>query len=125
MRIIQTIADIEELKARTFFPLPFLRAIETQFLEWYEAEGNEEPNLSFRLPYESCIKVAEEEQDVHELFTKWNIEFVEKEASGGCEYYRIGIMNDHQMSLVYLLQDHFGGNIESIMEGLGEDNHYV
>jgi hypothetical protein len=50
MKMIQCIADIEELKERGNLPLAYLKAIEQQFLEWYEAEGEGESLTSFRLP---------------------------------------------------------------------------
>lgn len=117
MKQIQCIADIEELKARSNLPLPYLKAIESQFLEWFEAEGAGESITSFRLPNESCIYHVEGEEDTDFIFSISGLEFVEKEEAEGWTYFRIGLMNDHQMNLIYILQDTFDQKIEDWLEG--------
>ncbi|MBG9550261.1 hypothetical protein [Cytobacillus firmus] len=113
MKIIQCIADIEELKSRSTIPLPYLNIIETEFFEWFEAEGNGEPIIAFRLPTHSCIYHLEDEQDTSFIANQiLKIEFVEYETAADRKYFRLGLMNEHEMSLVFFLE----GTIEQRME---------
>jgi hypothetical protein len=63
MKKIQSIADIEELKARGTISLHYMNVIETQFREWYEAVSTGELLDVFQLPSDSCICHLEDERD--------------------------------------------------------------
>ncbi|URM33403.1 hypothetical protein LLY41_02660 [Cytobacillus firmus] len=82
MKMIQCIADIEELKARNTIPLPYLQMIESEFLNWYEAEGFDESLISFRLGNHSCIYHLENKEDTSFINNKIHqIEYIENGAS--------------------------------------------
>lgn len=113
LKIIQSIADIEELKARNNLPLAYIRIIETQFIDWYEAEGSREGIRNFRLPGGSCIIHLENDQDSNMVLDQWmNIEFVEHENINQCQFFRVGVMSDHQMHLLFFLE----GTIHPLLE---------
>jgi hypothetical protein len=117
LKIIQTLSDIEELKARGNVNLNYLRVIEEEFINWFKAEGNAESLTSFRLPNEACIYHLEEKEDASFISSQMlSIEYIEKETSEDCVYYRIGIMNDHQMSLLYFLEGTFGLSFEQWLQ---------
>ncbi|WP_433744952.1 hypothetical protein [Falsibacillus pallidus] len=113
MKIIQCLADLEELKSRSTIPISYLRVIETQFLEWFEAEGADESFVSFRLPRESCIYHLENQQDsgfiVNQLL---QVEFVEYETADDHRYFRMGLMNEHEMSIVFFLEGTINEKLE-------------
>ncbi|WP_108672461.1 hypothetical protein [Peribacillus acanthi] len=105
MKLIQHLSDIEELKARGSIPIEYLKQIETEFLNWYEAEGMRESLTEFRLPTESCMYHLEEKEDTRFITSQMlNIEYVEKEELNDCTYFRIGLMNDHQMNILFFLE---------------------
>jgi hypothetical protein len=117
MKIIQTIADIEELKARSTIPFIYLKEIEAQFLEWYEAEGEDDELVKFRLPFPSCIYHLEDQEDASFIADHiLEIEYIEKEETEECGYFRIGLMKGHQMSLVYFLEGTLGERFEQWLQ---------
>jgi hypothetical protein len=88
--------------------------IESQFLEWYEAENNGESVTTFRLESHSCLYHLESKKDTSFISDQLlHIEFVEYETIEENRYFRIGLMKDHEMSLVYFLK----GTIEQKIEG--------
>jgi hypothetical protein len=105
MKRLQTIADIEELKTRGNIATSFLNVIESEFMDWFEAEGTGESLTSFRLPNHSCMYLLEDDKDTNLIVEQIvNIEFIEKEVTNDCSYFRIGLMNDHQMNLIFFLE---------------------
>lgn len=42
MKTIRTIADIERLKEMGRIPLEYIKVIESEFVEWFEADGGGE-----------------------------------------------------------------------------------
>lgn len=117
MKIIQTLSDIEELKARGNVDLNYLKIIEEEFINWFEAEGNGESLTSFRLQNDSCMYHLEEKEDASFISSQMlSIEFIEKESIEDCGYFRVGIMNDHQMSLIYFLEGTFDSYFEQSLQ---------
>lgn len=105
MKIIQSIADIEKLKERSALPTKYIKIIEDQFLEWYESENEGEPLVSFRLPNHTCMYHLENENDGEFIYKQLiHLEFVDVEENEEVKYLRMGIMDDHQMHLVYVLE---------------------
>ncbi|UGB30587.1 hypothetical protein [Metabacillus sp. B2-18] len=124
MKMIQTIADIKELKAMNSIPLGYLKVIENELINWFEAEGECELLTSFRLPSYSCIYHLEDDKDGNFIEDQIiNIEFIEKEVTSDCSYYRIGMMNDHQMSLFFFVEGTLSFKNEQWLLRLGGDNH--
>ncbi|PKG24282.1 hypothetical protein [Niallia nealsonii] len=117
MKIIKTLSDIEELKARGNIDFNYLKALEEEFINWFEAEGNGELLKSFRLPNWSCIYHLEEKDDANFIASQMlHLEYVEKESKDNCMYFRIGIMNDHQMILLYFLEGTFDSHFEQWLQ---------
>lgn len=105
MITIRTIADLERLKEMGGIPLEYLSIIESEFLDWFEAEGTGESLDMFEIPHHACMFHLEDNNDTAFLSNQIiNIEYVEKEEFKDCHYFRIGLMNDHQMNLVYFLE---------------------
>lgn len=110
MKRIQTYADIEELKHMENLPAFYIEEIKQQFVRMFEAEEEGQTLQTFSLPTYACIYHLNEDDDIHWLFDLiWQIEFIEVEK----EYFRIGIMQDHQMNIVYFLKGTFSEKIES------------
>src|SRR5690625_1869975 len=98
MKRIQTMLDIEELKSRGNLPSGYVSIIEAQFIEWFEADGEDEPLDTFELPNHACIYHLEDETDMELIMDQIvDVEFVETEEVEGSEYFRVGLMQDHQM----------------------------
>ena len=102
---IRRISEIERLKELGRIPLEYVKAIESEFVTWFEAEGTGESLIEVEMPQHACMYHLEDKNDITFLSNQiLNIEFVEKEELPDCVYFRIGIMNDHQMNLVYFLE---------------------
>ncbi|MFD1734995.1 hypothetical protein ACFSCX_00315 [Bacillus salitolerans] len=105
MKMIQHISDIEELKARSSVPIEYIKEIESEFLSWYEAEETGETLIEFRLPTESCMYHLEGKEDAQFIVKQMlHVEYIEKEELVDCSYFRIGIMNDHQMNVLFFVE---------------------
>src|SRR5699024_8437186 len=105
MKKIQTMADIQALQHSKKLPSFYVEEIKHQFLMWYEAESDGESLHEFCLPPHSCIYHVDEVGDINgftELLKKK--EYVDVEKTDGQKYFRIGYMDDHEMSIVYLLE---------------------
>jgi len=114
VKIIQSIADLEELKARGTIPLPYVKIIEKEFLDWYEAASACESIKSFRLEPQSCFYHLEDTGDTEFIRDQLiHIEFVEYEKVDQHRYFRLGLMHDNEMSLIFFLE----GTIEPKLEG--------
>ncbi|GAA4067324.1 hypothetical protein [Amphibacillus indicireducens] len=102
---IQTMADVHALEADEQLPSLYVEEIKNQFLIWYEAENEGESLDEFSLPSYSCIYHFDREEDMQVLIDHMNaLEFVDVEKIEGQKYFRIGLMQDHQMSLIYFLE---------------------
>lgn len=117
MKRIRKITDIEELKEMGSIPLDYVTVIESEFITWFEAEGVGDSLDEFEMPQYACMYHLDDKHDTTFLsIQKVNIEFVEKEELKGCAYFRIGIMNDHQMNLVYVLEGILDHDFEEWLE---------
>ena len=113
MQMIQALADIEALKVFSTLPLPYIGMIEEQFLDWYKMRNDGELVTAFRLSSESCLLHLEDESDTDILLNHlMKVEFVEYKAVEDLRYYRIGLMNHHQMNLIYFLENTLDPKIE-------------
>lgn len=117
MKTIKTMADLESLRRMGRIPLEYVNAIESEFLNWFEAEGAGESIMAFEMPQHACMYHLEDKNDTPFLSNQiLNIEYVEKEELKDCTYFRIGIMNDHQMNLVYFLEGTLDQKFEKWLE---------
>ncbi|WDH82265.1 hypothetical protein [Paenibacillus urinalis] len=117
MKMIQSIYDIEELEAGGNIPLSYISVVRTQFEEWYESDHTDECLTEFRLPAESCIHHLEEEKDAKFILDQLiHVEYVETEEVQDCRYFRIGIMTDHQMNLVFFIEGTLSSRIEQWLQ---------
>ena len=113
MKLIQTLGDIEELKAENTLPFPFIQMIEKGFYKWFKAEDVGEPITAFRLPHESCIYYLEHLIDEDFLLRQLiDIEYVETEQLDGIMYFRIGVLHDQEKNVIYFLEGTLGTRLE-------------
>ncbi len=106
MKVIQTLADVQSLKDDECLPSFYIEEIYNQFLGSYEAMADDEEIDEFVLPSHACIYHFNHEDD-RQMLEKLanNIEYVDTEVIKGRKYFRIGIMmQDHEISVVYLLE---------------------
>ncbi|WP_409482400.1 hypothetical protein ACKW6F_18855 [Bacillus safensis] len=102
---IQTMADVHALEADEHLPPFYVEVVKNQFLIWYEAESEGESLDKFSLPSYSCIYHFDKEEDMKVLIDCMSaLEFVDVEKVEGRKYFRIGLMQDHQMSIIYFLE---------------------
>lgn len=99
MKRIQTLLDIEVLKSRESLPSGYISVIETQFIEWFEADGENDSLDIFELPNHACIYHLEESDMKLIMDQITDVEFVETEEVEGWTYFRVGLMQDHQIGL--------------------------
>lgn len=105
MKIIQTMADVLALKADERLPSFYVGEVEHQFLMWYIDQNEGESFDEFILSSHSCIYHFDKEEDMQMLIDNIDaLEYVDIEKVDGKKYYRIGLMHDHQMSIIYLLE---------------------
>jgi hypothetical protein len=122
MKRIQTIADVEVLKGNINIPKDYLEIIETEFMNWFEAEGIDESLKSFQLPNHSCIYHLEDKQDTSFITNQiLFMEYAEKETVKDCTYYRIGIMSDHQMIVAFFIKGTLDEQFEKYLDQRGID----
>ena len=106
MKIIQTLNDIEQLKAIKAIPTELIHVIEQDFINLYEAESTDEELLKFHLPIQRALILVEAEagDDVLGLLDDpFMIEFVEKDKQDGIEYYRIAKRFENEFQLIFTL----------------------
>jgi len=118
---IQTMADIQALQQNKKLPSFYVEEIKYQFSMWYEAEHDGESLHEFYLPPYSCIYHFDKTDDINvftELLNK--IEYVDVEKVNGRKYFRIGFMEDNEMSVVYLLEKTLPEKIEQLLESEGK-----
>lgn len=105
MKVIRTLADVQSLKNEECLPSFYVEEIYHQFLGSYEAMAEDEAMEEFVLPLHACIyhfNHADDWQMLEELVHY--IEYVDTEVVEGRKYFRIGIMQDHEMSVIYFLE---------------------
>src|SRR5699024_2411385 len=102
---IQMMADVHALEADEHLTSFYVEEVKNQFLIWYEAENEGESLDEFSLQPYSCIYHFDKEEDMQMLIDYMNaLEFVDVERADGKKYFRIGLMQDHQMSIIYFLE---------------------
>ena len=117
MKVIQILADVQALERDEHLPSFYIDEIESQFRLWYEAENKGEEIQEFSLPSWACIYHFNQATDVRMLESYLSdIEYVEIERIDGVKYFRIGIMKDHQMSIIYFLEGTLPYRIEKCLE---------
>lgn len=104
MKLIQTLNDIEWLKANNGVPRPLIKSIEQDFLDLFAAEGDEMDVLKFRLPLQQALILLEAGDDVLGMVNDpFHLEYVEKQEEGRIEFYRIAKRVEHDFQLIYTL----------------------
>lgn len=104
MIIIQTLNDIELLKATSAVPIELINEVEKDFLNIYEAESDEVYLLNYRLPPWQALFVFEKGDDVlGKLNDPMALEYAEKVDVGELTYYRCALRNDHDFQIYYSL----------------------
>jgi hypothetical protein len=126
MKIIQTLNDIEQLRAIKAVPMELIEMIEQDFINLYEAEGLDANLLMFCLPYQQALFLLEAGDDVlvllNDLFT---LEYVEKDKRGGIEFYRIAKRLEHEFQLIYTLVGIHNKEIENWLQEQADWNEGV
>lgn len=86
MKMIQTLSDIDYLKATNKIPIELIKEVEQDFLNLYEAENNDLYLLEFRLSPWHALFVFEKGDDVlSKINDPFALEYVEKVKS---EHYK-------------------------------------
>lgn len=102
MKKIQTINDIECLKAANSVPIELIKQIERDFLEIYEAENIEVYLIEYRLPTWQALFVFEKGGDVLSILNDLiALEYIEKLKVEKLEYYRCAVRNEHDLQIYY------------------------
>ncbi|MBY6088503.1 hypothetical protein [Priestia flexa] len=102
MKVIQTINDIESLKATNEISMKLIKEIEQDFLNIYEAENDEVYVLEYRLSSWQALFVLEKGDDVlAKLNNPLALEYVEKVSVDEFEYYRCAIRNEYDLQIYY------------------------
>lgn len=105
MKVIRTLADVQSLKDDERLPSFYFEEIYNQFLWTYESVAEGEVIDDFSLASHACIYHFNDENDQQmlEKFTE-SIEYVDTYVVVDIKYFRIGIMQDHEMSVIYFLE---------------------
>src|SRR5690625_7912423 len=104
MKVIQSLADVQALERDEHLPSFYMEEIKNQFHLWYEAENIGEEIQDFSLTSWACIYHFNDVEDSRMLESCVNdIEYVETERRDGMKYFSIGIMQEHQVSVIYFL----------------------
>lgn len=110
MQIIQSLADLEMLKILYKLPNEYTKVIEQHFMKRYEAEGNGQTILGFRLPDESCIYHLSKEDDEHIILQHINnIQDIKVKQIEGKTYFEIEVLVDGNVSIYIFLEGTFDG----------------
>ena len=106
MKVIRTMADVQSLKDDGHLPSFYIEEIYNQFLGTYEAVAESEKIDDFSLDPNACIYHFDRESDLEMLVRlTGNIEYVDVEIIDGTKFFRIGIMQDHEMSIICFLEN--------------------
>lgn len=117
MRVIQTLADVQALENDEHLPSFYIEEIKSQFLLWYESENDGEEIHEFTLPLHTGIYHLNHREDADMIEEHVNdIEFIDIGQMGEMKYFRIGIMRDHQMSVIYVLKGKLPYETESWLD---------
>lgn len=117
MQRIQSIADIQQLQQKQQFPNPYLEILYQQFKQWFEATSEYDDLLTFQLPTYACIYHLDNEEDTGFLMDQIiHVEYVETDKVDGMKYFRIGLMQDNHMSLIFFPEGTLAPKIEKWLE---------
>jgi len=117
---IQTLADVQSLANDECLPHFYIEEINEQFRWFYEAENEGEEIEEFSLSAQACIYHFNDEKDRQMLEKQVDaIEYVDMEEIDEAKYFRIGIMQDHQMSVIYFLAGTLPIDVEKCLENRG------
>lgn len=106
MIVIRTMADVQSLKDDGHLPSFYIEEIYNQFLGTYEAVAESEKIDDFSLDPNACIYHFDRESDLEMLVRLTeNIEYVDVEIIDGTKFFRIGVMQDHEMSIICFLEN--------------------
>src|SRR5699024_492421 len=106
MKVIRTMADVQSLKDDGHLPSFYIEEIYNQFLGTYEAVAESEKIDDFSLDPNAFIYHFDRESDLEMLVRlTGNIEYVDVEIIDGTKFFRIGIMQDHEMSIICFLEN--------------------
>lgn len=121
MKVIQTMADVQSLKDDERLTSFYFDEIYNQFLWTYKSVAEGEAIDDFSLEPHTCIYHFNDETDLQMLMNfAENIEYVDTQVVRGIKYFRIGIMQDHEMSVIYLLECTLPYKTERWLEDQGE-----
>lgn len=129
MKIIQTLNDVEWLKAENVVPKELIAVIEEDFLTLYEASGQDDELVIFRLPDQEAIVLLEKGDKVLERLEliAMDLEYVERHKIGQIEFYRMAKRIEHEFQLIYTLVGIHSEDAEQFLqehaewnEGLGD-----
>ena len=103
MKVIQTLNDLEWLKASNNVPRELVQAIEQDFLLLFEAESECDDVLTFRLPNQEALILLELGDDVIGMFEQsfMDLEYVERHKQDNVSFFRLAKRSDHQFQLMY------------------------
>ncbi|RYG71219.1 hypothetical protein EU245_14800 [Lentibacillus lipolyticus] len=103
MKVIQTLNDLEWLKATQAEPEGLVQAIEQDFLLLFEAESECDDVLTFRLPNQEALILLESGDDVRGMFEQsfMDLEYVERHKEGEISFFRLAKRTEHQFQLLY------------------------
>lgn len=103
MKLIQTLNDIDCLKASQSAPQALIQAIEQDFHLLFEADSAWNDVRTFRPAEQDAIILLNAGDDVKCMFDDsfMDLEFVEREKNAHMTYYRIAKRNDYQFQLLY------------------------
>jgi|SRR5699024_8540254 len=121
MRVIRTLADVQSLKDDERLPSFYFEEIYNQFLWTYESVAEGEAIDDFSLAPHTCIYHFDEEDDLQmlEKFAE-SIEYVDTQVIEGLKYFRIGIMQDHEISVIYFLEGILPYKTEKWLDNQGD-----
>src|SRR5699024_5360938 len=116
---IQTITDLNALKQQEHVPNSFFEEIEQQLLAW-----NKELNVrvlhEITVPPDACRYQMEGQDEVETLLNHVHeIEYVHVEEINDTEFFLIRLMQDHQMSLIFVLADNLPQDTKEWLHEIG------
>lgn len=119
MKEIQTIADLNALKQQEHIPNHYVEEIIQQFLAW-QRELSDEELESLQFPLQICMYHLDNQEDAEILLNlKHDIEYVNLEKIEGTKFFRIGLMQEHQISLLFVLENILSKEIKKWLYELG------
>jgi len=124
MKRIRTLAEIETIQETSKINHFYIETLKSEFVRWFEAEGAGESMDTFELSGGSSIYHLEDTKDSSFIADNiLSIEYVDVGEKEDLTYFRIGLMNDHEMSIIYFIKGTLGDEIEQWLKEFG--GHHV